>query len=109
MDGINEVVFDGQSEGEGNETIIFQKINNQYQRVFTGRQSIVDIQWQSNGETKIYLSDFGCCAEYTHTQKIFKLTKTETNKIKLSKIYQSIFFLKENCPILYFQNLSDLR
>ena len=97
-DGIKEVVFDGQSEVEGTETLIFQKINNQYQRVFTGRQSIVDIKWQTNGETKIYISDFGCCAEYTVTQKIFKLTKTEINKIKLLKTYQSFVFFEGKLP-----------
>ena len=69
-DGVKEIVFDGPSQADGNETLIFQKINNQYQRVFIGRQSIVEIRWQSNGETKIYISDFGCCAEYTVTQKI---------------------------------------
>jgi len=97
-DGIKEIVFDGPSQAEGNETLIFQKNNNQYQRVFTGRQSIVDIKWQTNGDTKIYISDFGCCAEYTVTQKIFKLTKTDNNKIKLLKTYQSFVFFQGILP-----------
>lgn len=97
-DGIFEVIFDGASEAEGDETMIFQKINNQYQRVFSGRQSIVDIKWESNGETKIYISDFGCCAEYTVTNKIFKLTQDENKKIKLVKTYQSLSFFEGPKP-----------
>jgi len=97
-DGIAEVVFDGQSDGEGNEILIFQRINNQYQRVFTGRQCIVDIKWENNGETKIYISDFGCCADYTTIQRIFKLTKTNDNKIKLLKSYQSLVFTDGKLP-----------
>ncbi len=103
-DGIFEVVFDGASQSEGNETMIFQKINNQYQRVFLGRQSIVDIQWLANGETKIYISDFGCCAEYTVTNKIFKLTQSDNNKIKLVKTYQSLSFFQGKQPDSLFSN-----
>jgi hypothetical protein len=100
--GIKEIVFDGQGEAEGNETLIFQKIDNQYLRVFTGRQSIVDIRWQNNGDTKIYISDFGCCAEYTNTQKIFKLTKPDNIKIKLIKTYQSLVFNEGYLPDSFF-------
>lgn len=105
-DGIAEVIFDGPSGGEGNEIIIFQKINGKYQQVFTGIQSIVDIQWQNNGNTKIYISNFGCCADYTVTQKIFKLTKIENNKIKLIKVYQSLLFFNGSQPdSLFFKPL----
>jgi hypothetical protein len=97
-DGTNEVVFDGPSAAEGNETLIFQKINGQYQTVFSGRQSVVDIKWLPNGETKIYITDFGCCAEYTVTNKIFKVTTVDGKKLKLSKIYQSLMFYQGQYP-----------
>jgi hypothetical protein len=106
-DGVNEVIFDGPSEAEGNETIIFQKIKNQYKRVFIGRQSIVEIKWLSNGETKVYLSDFGCCAEYTTIQKVFKLTHNENGMIKLVKVYQSVVFSEGKLPDSLF--LSPIR
>lgn len=100
-DGIDEIIFDGESGGEGNKTQIFQKINNSYELVFTERQNIDDIKIIDK-ETKIYISDYGCCAEYTAIQKIFRLTK-KNKLMTFDKIYQSILYIDTKQPDSLFE------
>lgn len=101
-DGIDEIVFNGASGGEGNETQIFQKINNRYELIFTERQNIDDIKMVDN-KLKIYICDYGCCAEYTAIQKIFKMN-VKNKRISFEKIYQSILYNQSKRPDSLFDN-----
>ena len=96
-DGNNEIIFDGPSGGEANEVMIFQKINQKYEIILTEIQNIDTIEWEAN-KPKIYISDWGCCAAYTGTEKIFTMTKAKNGKIEFTKIYQALAFYPDRKP-----------
>jgi len=86
-DGVDEIIFNGLSDEEGNKTEIFQKINNKYVNVFSTRQNIVDIKL-SDTASYLFITDPGCCAEYSIIQKIFKMN-IPSQAISFNQIYQS--------------------
>jgi len=78
-DGIDEIIFAGQSGEEGNRVDIFKKEKTSYTRIFSERQNLTDII-TSQDQLYLYISDPGCCAEYSTIQKIFKTTISLSNK-----------------------------
>jgi uncharacterized protein YecT (DUF1311 family) len=86
-DGNKELIFNGFSGEEGNKTEIFQKIEGNYEKVFSTRQNIIDFKI-TDSATYLYILDKGCCAEYSFIQKIFKI-KAIDNKLNCAQIYQS--------------------
>jgi len=86
-DGIDEIIFAGQSDEEGNRVDIFKKEKTSYARIFSERQNLTDFML-SQGQLYLYISDPGCCAEYSTILKIFKTDLSLSNN-SFRQIYQS--------------------
>jgi hypothetical protein len=86
-DGIDEIIFAGHGEEEGNRVDIFKKEKTSYARIFSERQNLTDFML-SQGQLYLYISDPGCCAEYSTILKIFKTDLSLSNN-SFSQIYQS--------------------
>lgn len=86
-DGIDEIIFTGQSDEEGSRVDIFKKEKTSYARIFSERQNLTDFKL-SQGQLYLYISDPGCCAEYSTIQKIFKTDLILSNN-SFRQIYQS--------------------
>jgi hypothetical protein len=70
-DGIDEIIFSGLSDEEGNRIDIFKKEKTSYTKIFSSRQNLTDIIIAKD-RLFLYISDPGCCAEYSTIHKIFK-------------------------------------
>jgi hypothetical protein len=70
-DGVDEIIFNGLSDEEGNRIAIFKKEKTSYTKIFSARQNLTEIIIAKD-RLYLYISDPGCCAEYSTIQKIFK-------------------------------------
>jgi len=86
-DGIDEIIFTGLSEEEGNRIDIFKKEKTSYTKIFSVRQNLTDIIIAKD-RLYLYISDPGCCAEYSTIQKIFK-TDFNLSVDSFKQTYQS--------------------
>jgi len=71
-DGVDEIIFTGLSDEEGNRIDIFKKEKTSYTKIFSARQNLTEIIIEKD-RLYLYISDPGCCAEYSTIQKIFKV------------------------------------
>jgi len=70
-DGVDEIIFTGLSDEEGNRIDIFKKEKTSYTKIFSARQNLTEIIIAKD-RLYLYILDPGCCAEYSTIQKILK-------------------------------------
>jgi hypothetical protein len=100
-DGIDEIIFAGPSWEEGYTVDIFKKEKNAYTKIFSERQSLTDIL-VTQDQLYLYISDPGCCAEYSTIQKIFK-TDINLSNNSFQQTYQSQFINGTKLPDSLFK------
>jgi len=100
-DGIDEIIFAGPSWEEGYTVDIFKKEKNAYTKIFSERQSLTDII-VTQDQLYFYISDPGCCAEYSTIQKIFK-TDINLSNNSFQQTYQSQFINGTKLPDSLFK------
>lgn len=86
-DGVDEIIFTGLSDEEGNRIAIFKKEKTCYTKIFSERQNLTEIII-SKDRLYFYISDPGCCAEYSTIHKIFK-TDFNLSVDSFKQTYQS--------------------
>jgi hypothetical protein len=106
-DGIDEIIFAGPSWEEGYTVDIFKKEKNSYTRIFSERQSLTDITIVQN-QLYLYISDPGCCAEYSTIQKIFK-TDINLSNNSFQQTYQSQIINGTKLPDSLFKKTIGFR
>ena len=106
-DGIDEIIFAGPSWEEGYTVDIFKKEKNSYTRIFSERQNLSDITIAQN-QLYLYISDPGCCAEYSTIQKIFK-TDINLSNNSFQQTYQSQIINGTKLPDSLFKKTIGFR
>jgi hypothetical protein len=106
-DGIDEIIFTGPSWEEGYIVDIFKKEKNSYTRIFSERQNLTDITIAQN-QLYLYISDPGCCAEYSTIQKIFK-TDINLSNNSFQQTYQSQIINGTKLPDSLFKKTIGFR
>ena len=101
-DGIDEIVFTGQSGEEGNRVDIFKKEKNSYTKIFSERQNLTDII-TTQDQLYLFISDPGCCAEYSTIQKIYT-TDLNLSTSSFQQTYQSQIINQTKLPSSLFKN-----
>ena len=91
-DGKNDIVFEGQSGGEGREIIIFINMGTSYRKVFSAFQEVVKMEWHDNRLTRLFIYDWGCCAEYLTRYMTYDVNYSQTNMPTFKKVFQGLFF-----------------
>ena len=66
-------------------------------------QGIVKVEWKDKKADKIYITNWGCCADYVVTNKIYQL-KYQKSTPSFKKIYQSASVLREKKPSDLLEN-----
>ena len=70
-DMINELIYNGWNGGEGEMVVVYQRIDNHYEKVqkFFGR--IVDIRETEAKQTRLIVYDYSCCGGYVDNVETF--------------------------------------
>ena len=83
-DGLDDIIFDGQSDAEPREIIVFINTGKSFTKIFTGYQEIHKIVFLDGKVHRLCIRDGGCCCDYTGTNKIYSVDYS----VKLPKINQ---------------------
>ena len=62
-DGLDDIIYDGDSGGEPTEISIYINTGNSFERIFTEYQEIYKIVFENGKVQKLYIRDGGCCCE----------------------------------------------
>ena len=96
-DGKPDVIFDGQGPGEGRLIEIYMRNEKGYKKLLSEYQGIVKIDWEGARIKRVYINNWGCCADYTQTNKIFEINYDQPAPA-VKQIYQSICIYMNNQP-----------
>jgi hypothetical protein len=102
-DGINDVVFDGESDGEPREIEVFINHGGNYKNVFSVIQGIVQMDWQGGRLSRLFIRDWGCCDDYLEFHKIYSVNYDERNNPSFNQIYQSAVIFEAAVPDSIFE------
>ena len=79
-DQLADVIYTGPRAGYDMQVVaIFVREANTFRRVFSGAQSIFKIEWEREKLSKIYVSNWGCCADPLLTRTIYDVTYSSNN------------------------------
>lgn len=73
-DGLLDVIFEGQSGGEGTIIKIFMRSQKGYSKVFEERQALTRVVFENKRLTEITVTDRGCCADYVTYKKQYTVS-----------------------------------
>lgn len=85
------MIFDGESGGEVSLINIFLNLGNKYKNIFSGLQSVQKMDWRDGRLYRLYLYDWGCCADYLNIDKIYQLTYEKPSSPRFVQMYQATF------------------
>jgi hypothetical protein len=77
-DQLADIIYQGPHMGEGSVFRIFIQTKTGFQVVFNNRQGIVKVDWKGNLLDKIYVRDWGCCADPNLTNSVYQVSYTGT-------------------------------
>ncbi len=88
-DKLVDIIYQGPWGGEGSIVHFFIRTPEGFEKVFTTRQGIVKVEWKEEFLNKIFVRDWGCCADPTLTNSVFQISYQ--NKIPTFElVWQSI-------------------
>lgn len=102
-DNMKDVIFEGQSSGEGQEIIIFINTGSSYKKVLTAFQSVVKLEYQDKRVKRLFVYDWGCCAEYIYRYKIYEANYNQTQIPTFKEVYQGLFFNEGIIPDTFLE------
>ena len=103
-DGLDDVIFHGESGGEAKEIIIFINKGQSFAKILTEYQEIYKIVFENGKVQKLYIQDGGCCCEYILTNKIFGVDYSDVlPKINLINQMQYLNNSIEEYPSSYLE------
>ena len=88
-DGINDIVFDGESGGEPRLIEIYINQGKTYKKVFSEMQGVVKMDWQGGRLSRIFIRDWGCCDAYLEFHKIYNVKFDDKGIPTFDQIYQA--------------------
>jgi hypothetical protein len=89
-DGKEDVIFEGQSDGEANEVAIFINTRQGYKKVFSTYQGVVKMDWENKRLARLYIDDWGCCDDYIERHMIYHVSYNQIGIPKFNKVCQGL-------------------
>ncbi len=72
-DKLADIIYQGPYMGEGSIIHLFIQTESGFQKVFTTQQGIVKVDWQGEYLDKLYVKDWGCCADPNLTNSVYQV------------------------------------
>ncbi|MFL1896169.1 hypothetical protein ACJRPK_10725 [Aquimarina sp. 2-A2] len=88
-DKLADVIYQGPTMGEGLVLYIFFQTESGFQKVFTSQQGIVKVDWNAEYLDKLYIRNWGCCADPNLTNLVYQVSYSE-NIPTFKLIWESI-------------------
>ncbi len=76
-DKFADIIYQGPYMGEGSIIHIFIQNESGFQKVFTTQQGIVKVDWKGEHLDKLYIKDWGCCADPNLTNSVYQVSYYE--------------------------------
>jgi hypothetical protein len=73
-DNLADIIYQGPYMGEGSIVYIFIQTNSGFEKVFTTQQGIVAVDWQDEKINKLYVKNWGCCADPNLTNSVYQVS-----------------------------------
>jgi hypothetical protein len=89
-DGKEDVFFDGASGGEATLIALYVRTGQGYKKVFSDVQGVAKIDWADHKIKRLYITDWGCCADYQETNKIYEFTYDQQGIPTHKQVYQAV-------------------
>lgn len=90
-DGLEDIIFDGQSGGEPRQISIYINRGKQFKKIFNDYQGILKLEFTKGILSTLTIKDWGCCAEVNVANKFYKVIEIDNElKFKLVKIVKYI-------------------
>lgn len=70
-DQLLDLVFDGYSGGEPYAIRFYQNTGSKFKKILDTQQGIIKMSFNNNLLTKVFINDWGCCAEIIHQNRIY--------------------------------------
>lgn len=80
-DGLNDIIFDGRSGGEGFEVSLFINDGGRFRKLLQQYQGITRLEFDHNVLKKVHIQDWGCCSEYLVTNYIYSVNENMEFKL----------------------------
>lgn len=88
-DKIADIIYQGPHMGEGSVVHIFLQTKSGFENIFTTYQGIVTVDWNGELLDKLYVRDWGCCADPNLTNMVYQVSySNSTPTFKL--IWESV-------------------
>ena len=88
-DKLADIIYQGPHMGEGSVVHIFIQTQSGFEKSFTTMQGIVTVDWDGERLDKLYIKDWGCCADPNLTNSVYKVSySNSTPTFKL--IWESV-------------------
>ncbi|WP_024772644.1 hypothetical protein [Aquimarina macrocephali] len=71
-DKLADIIYQGPYTGEGSVVYIFIQTESGFQKVFTTQQGIMKVDWKGEHLDKLYVKDWGCCADPNLTNSVYQ-------------------------------------
>lgn len=88
-DELADIIYQGPHMGEGSLVHIFLQTTSGFQKVFTTKQGIVTVDWQGELLDKLYVKDWGCCADPNLTNSVYQVSYSNSNP-EFNLIWESV-------------------
>lgn len=99
-----DIIFDGQSGGEPYSIKIFLNYKNFYKQVLDVQQSIKKMEFNGLVLSKLFITDWGCCAEIIEHNYIYKVDFSKISE-QFELIYTSQSYENLKWPNYYFDSI----
>jgi len=88
-DGLTDIVYQGPYAGEGSVAHIFMHTQSGFQKALTVQQGIMKVEWRDERVDKLYVKNWGCCADPTLTHSVYQVTYFE-NTPTFKMVWKSV-------------------
>jgi hypothetical protein len=97
-DGLNDIIFDGQSGGEPLMIAFFINEGSSFRKIFTAYQGVIKIELQNKILSKVCIQDWGCCADYLVTNSVYSFN----SKMECQLVNRLKYFRDTELPEAFF-------
>lgn len=88
-DNLADIIYQGPHMGEGAIVHIFLQTETGFKNVFTTQQGIVAVDWQDEKIDKLYVKNWGCCADPNLTNSVYEVSSLNSEP-KFNLIWKSV-------------------
>jgi len=78
-DKLADIIYQGPHMGEGSVVHIFIQTDSGFEKSFTTMQGIVTVDWDGERLDKLYVKNWGCCADPNLTNSVYQVSFSNSN------------------------------